>query len=116
MSETVRERGQLLPVAYGKKQMKKYAKSKLKKLGCTEKEKYYDTWLEQLIDTHSTRDTGYMVIQDTLYSYSVNVLDVDLSFAEVDEDQSTGIIDFHVMYYNGGASLQDVLEDELKKQ
>lgn len=116
MSETVRQRGQLLPVAYGEKQIKKYAKKTLKKLGCTEKESYYDTWLEQLIDTHSTRESGYMVIDDTLYKYDLDMLDTEMSFAEVEEDQSTGIIDFHVMYYNGGACLQEVIEEGLRSK
>lgn len=114
MSQTVRERGSMMPVAYGRKQMKQFAKDTLKNLGCKKKESYYDTWLEQLIDTHNTRDCGYMVLQDTLYRFNLEELDTDLDFAEVEEDQ-LGVINFHVMYYNGGACLQEVIEGALKK-
>lgn len=61
------------------------------------------------------RENGFMVIDDQIYKVvlEVNRFIDDVEFADV-EQKEDGTIHFHTLHYNGGACLEEVIEDALK--
>lgn len=61
-------------------------------------------------------DKGMLQIGDKIYTVAWEVKsDYDsCDFCDITEDD-LGVIHFHSVHYNGGASLEEVLEEELKK-
>lgn len=77
----------------------------------------YKNKLEALMDDFNWygEGAGLQLIHDKVYKVEFEVrCDTDCyDFADVVSDPLTGVIDFHTMHYNGGASWTEVVEDKL---
>lgn len=74
--------------------------------------------IDQGLDLNNLYDTGYMRLKDKYYKVEYEVEgEEDCSyFAEVTKCpySTEDVYYFHTLHYNGGGSLEEVLEDEIK--
>ena len=69
---------------------------------------------EEDFDTY--RENGFMVLDGEVYEIKYEVeSDIEVYFADIVENED-GTINFHTIHYNGGESLEEVIEDSLLKQ
>ena len=76
-------------------------------------DEFYETYEDNLQDEQGDK---YLIVGDRLFKYlenhSVDIDSADISNVKINDDNT---IDFEVMFYNGGGSLDDVIEYALKK-
>lgn len=102
MSDLERNKGKLYPVSYDlvkEKALEKYSSS-------------YDD-IDYMIDELCC-DSNFMKIGHNFYRCVFEVeSDNEIDLCDVDEGID-GVIEFHTIHYNGGGSLEEVIESGLK--
>ena len=109
MSEMETHRGKLVPMDLPGDTLEDRAREACLKL-CLEKEDYHDTWLDCL------EDEGYKKVHingDVIYEIQDEELD-SYGFVEGTANDD-GTIDYMISWYNGGASMDEVLAAALTK-
>ena len=114
MSQTIRQKGKLklIPKLEGEtleQQCKRVIEYNLNS-NINNYEDYYNSYEEQLLDEFYN---SYYSYHGNLYELEYEDLDCSYDFAEGNLNED-GSIDFHVMYYNGGASLSEILDEVMK--
>ncbi len=109
MSETEVHKGKLIPLSLNGVTMEERAKNACEKYGY-EKSSWHRSYLECL------RDEGYKTVYvrgDIIYEMKDLELDAcGFSDATKNEDNT---IDYLVMFYNGGASLDEVIDEAIDR-
>lgn len=112
MSETVHHQGKLIPIKMNGKTVEEKAKELAFDLGSKEIPSYYDSWKEVLLYDY---DNEYFVYKDQIYKQEKEEQEDTeyLAKAKVNPD---GTIDYTCIFYNGGTSLSECIEDALNQQ
>lgn len=106
MSDYKRHKGTLRPIEMTEELAVKFLKEKK-----IEPESYYDSAVEQILDTEYFIQIGDQVFKLENHKN----LGCDLDFSEVHKNED-GSYDFHALFYNGGTCLSEMLKyamDEL---
>lgn len=94
--------------------IEEFAKSKLKEFGVYQDElpRYYDTYLEWLLDDYGDK---FVKLNNIIYKIDnfINIFDPEQDYCNLTK-LDDGRILFDTMYYNGGCCWQEVVEDELE--
>ena len=109
MSEMETHKGKLVPITNVEGTQEERAKEICSRLGL-EREEYHNSWLECL------KDGGYRKVYihgDTIYEIRDERLD-SYGFVEGTANDD-GSIDYFISWYNGGASMDEVLDDVMDK-
>ncbi len=109
MSEMETHKGKLVPITNAGDNLEEQAKEICSRLGL-EREEYHKTWIECL------RDEGYRKVYihgDTIYEIQDTQLD-SYGFTEGTANED-GSINYFISWYNGGASMDEVLDDVMDK-
>lgn len=108
MSETVRYKGKLIKVSNHNDNLsiedicKKIYKESYE---CPLPSYYYSSYTEYL-----TENCEYVVLNNELYKIQREQLECDDDICEAVKNND-GSIDFHIMYYNGGVSFQEMIQE-----
>ena len=112
MSETVRYTGKLkLIPRLENESLEDQCKRILREHNYFELNKYYDSWQGMFYDKFYE---VYVILSDSIYEIiekHSKPIDYDIFEASMNKD---GTISFNVMYYNGGCSLDEAIEDALE--
>ena len=109
MSEMETHKGKLVPMVLNGVTLEERCEDACKRFGF-EKESWHDTW-EECLD-----DEGYRkvyVSNDIIYEIQDKEVD-SYGFVEGSKNDD-GSIDYFLSYYNGGASLNEVLDSAVDK-
>jgi hypothetical protein len=109
MSEMETHKGKLIPMVLEGVTLEERCEAACKELGI-EMAEYNDTWEESL------RDEGYkkVYISDRVI-YKIDDTEVDsYGFVEGNKNDD-GTIDYFISWYNGGGSMDEVLDSVIKK-
>ncbi len=109
MSEMETHRGKLVPMILAGVTLEENAKNACVKLGL-KRDDYHKSWLECL------NDEGYRkVLVRGGIIYEIQDTELESSGFVEGTINDDGSYDYFVSYYNGGASLNEVLESAVKK-
>ena len=102
-------KGKLVPITNAGDTLEEQAKEICSRLGL-ERDEYHDTWLDCL------KDEGYRKVYingDTIYE----IRDTELeSYGFVEGSlNGDGSIDYFISWYNGGAGMDEVLDEAVKQ-
>ena len=73
----------------------------------------YKDWEEFFREEVSGSDSGYMILKGAVYEVYYEVEADTTSYSFSDLVVRDNVIHFHTMHYNGGGSLEDVIEAKL---
>jgi hypothetical protein len=114
MSETVHYRGRVIKVAVGLEGSKEYATSILKERNKVVKDYYKGNAIKCLCEEYYEEFFFYSKTNDMYKIESKNDVDVyeDIIEAKIID---TGVIEYELKYYNGGAGFKECLEEAFNK-
>lgn len=119
MSNFERNKGTLILKATGTEDVEKFCRYILSDDKYSDEElDIYENSGDALVNISYVIEPEFMIINNSIYEvkYSVKSGELDGGFEEVTTSLSNpSDIDFHTMHYNGGGSLEEVLEESLKK-
>ena len=110
MSQTETHKGRLVPMNLLGPTLEDKARQACCALGLKREETYHDSWVEAL------EDEGYkkvIIHNDTIYRIEDTEVEPN-GFVEGSKNED-GTYEYFVSYYNGGASLSEVLESAIAK-
>lgn len=110
MSEVETHKGKLVPVEVVGNTLEEKIEHICKTHGWAIDE-YYDTWREVLSE-NAYRDY-YIAKDDTIYKIDDKKVDPE-GFATGEKNED-GSVDYFISWYNGGASMDEVLDDVIEK-
>lgn len=111
MSETVHYKGTATFLASGE-DVEPKARHLLLIRGIKEKPDYHYTWAEFIADKYYT-EFFYHIGNRELYA--INYKELDPNELIQASRNNNGSIDFHLLYYNGGAGFSECLEEAINK-
>lgn len=111
MSETVRYTGKIILIEkLNNETLEEQCERILKEHNFTELDEYYDSWEEMLYEELYDK---YVVCSNKLYKIvERNYMDTEYDIFTAYENKN-GTIDYEVMYYNGGCSFSEAIEEAL---
>lgn len=110
MSETRRFKGKLKLINRGNKTLEDLCEELIPKYA-KENFKYWSSYTEFISDEMGDK---YIIYKGEVYEIEKEELDVDFEICEGHKNNDN-TIDFHVMFYDGGTYLSEMLEEVLDK-
>ena len=110
MSTTELHQGRVTPIETTVR-LSIWAEGYCKMNGIEEMATYNDDWIEQLQDSFYKK---FLIIDDKIYQIEDTETDPDDDIVEVTKNKD-GSYDYMLKFYNGGACLTELLENEIRK-
>lgn len=112
MSETVHHFGTLTEIRERADVLESFAKSLLESRNAKPKPDYFDTYLDYMVDEYFSE---FYLHRPTGQLYEMKDESVDFYEELIEAREEDGVIKYRCIFYNGGAGLNECIEEAINK-